>query len=255
ALALRQQRMAAAAAEARHHARASELRTALLSAVGHDLRTPLTSIKAAIGSLRDGELRLSASDTAELLATVEESADRLRALVDNLLDSSRLAAGAVRPVRRAVGYDEVVARALSTVDGAPARVLVDVDERLPPVLADPGLLERVVANVVDNALRHAPGAEVAVRASAHAGRVELRVVDTGPGVPRGEQDAVFEAFHRAGGVAATGTGLGLSVARGFTEAMGGAIAAEDTPGGGLTVVLSLPSAEVAVPAEAEEVAR
>jgi two-component system, OmpR family, sensor histidine kinase KdpD len=239
-LALRQQRMVAATADARRHAHATELRAALLSAVGHDLRTPLTSIKAAAGALRDPALRLSPEDTGELLATVEESADRLRALVDNLLDSSRLAAGTVVPRRRAVGYDEVVARALSTVDGTRTTVVVDVDERLPMVLADPGLLERVVANLVDNALRHSGAREIAVRASAHAGRVELRVVDDGRGVREERLDTLFRPGPP--GPAGGSAGLGLSVARGFVEAMGGTIGAEDTPGGGLTVAVSLPAA-------------
>jgi two-component system sensor histidine kinase KdpD len=228
----------------------AELRSALLSAVGHDLRTPLTSIKAAAGSLRDPELALSEDDRGELLATVEESVDRLTALVDNLLDSSRLAAGAVVPLTGPVGYDEVVALALAGVDGS-RRVEVDIDEALPAVLADTGLLERVVANVVDNALRHGRGAPVAVRASAHAHRVELRVVDAGPGVPTDAADGLFAPFQRLGDRDATsGVGLGLSVARGFTEAMGGSLTAEDTPGGGLTVVISLPAAEpVPVPTD------
>jgi len=241
-LALRQQRMTAAAAEAQRRAESTELRTALLSAVGHDLRTPLTSIKAATGSLRDAALRLSAQDREELLATVEESADRLRALVDNLLDSSRLAAGVVKPLLRPVGCDEIVARALSSVDGS-CDATVDVDERLPQAVADPGLAERVVANVVDNALRHAAGAPVAIRASTHAGRVELRVVDHGPGLPKGTVETVFTPFHRFDDRhSSTGVGLGLSVAKGFTEAMGGTITAEDTPGGGLTIAISLPAA-------------
>ncbi|MFB9430487.1 sensor histidine kinase [Streptoalloteichus tenebrarius] len=254
--ALRQQRMAAAAVEAERRAATTELRTALLSAVGHDLRTPLTSIKAAVGSLRDHDLRLSEEDTQELLATVEESADRLTALVDNLLDSSRLATGAVRPRLRAVGYYEVVARALAGVEGR-RWVSVDVDDHLPPVRADVGLLERVVANVVDNALRYGRRRdqlrpEVAVRASAHADRVELRIVDHGPGLPRGAADSVFAPFQRLGDRdSSTGVGLGLSVAKGFTEAMDGTIRAEDTPGGGLTVVISLP---VARRHEREEVA-
>ncbi|PRX48345.1 two-component system sensor histidine kinase KdpD [Prauserella shujinwangii] len=250
-LALRQQRMAAATAEAERKAEATELRTALLSAVGHDLRTPLTSIKASIGSLRAPDLRLSEEDTAELLEAIEISVDRLAGLVDNLLDSSRLATGAVRPHLHPVGYDEVVARALSNLDGS-ASVVVDVDERLPLVQADPGLLERVVANVVDNALRHGAGdGPVAVRASAHSGSVELRVVDHGPGLPKGGAELAFAPFQRltrpGGGPAAgdrdttPGVGLGLSVAKGFTEAMGGGIRAEDTPGGGLTVVISLPA--------------
>ncbi|MFN2536261.1 MAG: sensor histidine kinase, partial [Pseudonocardiaceae bacterium] len=241
-LALRQQRMAAEAAEAQRQAHAAALRTALLSAVGHDLRTPLTSIKAAIGSLRDPELTLSAVDSGELLATVEESTDRLHALVDNLLDSSRLATGAITPALQPVGYDEVVLRALSGLDGARA-VEVDIDESLPHVLADAGLLERVVANIVDNALRHGAGSPVAIRASAHADHVELRVVDHGPGIPSGSHSSMFTPFQRLGDRdTTTGIGLGLSVAQGFTDAMGGSLTVEDTPGGGLTLAICLPTA-------------
>jgi two-component system sensor histidine kinase KdpD len=249
-LALRSQRAAAEAAAARRQVEASALRSSLLSAVGHDLRTPLTSIKTAAGSLRDPDLPLSDADRIDLAATVEESADRLTGLVDNLLDSSRLAAGAVQPRLRAVGYDEVVARALTATEGA-GRVALELDD-VPAhdVLADPGLLERVVANLVGNALHHGGGAPVAVRASAHADRVELRVVDRGPGVPRDAVDRLFAPFQQLGGVGdrnpTAGVGLGLSVARGFTEAMGGTLRAEDTPGGGLTVVVSLPAAHAGV---------
>jgi two-component system sensor histidine kinase KdpD len=260
-MALRQQRMAAETADAQRKVETTELRTALLSAVGHDLRTPLTSIKAAIGSLRDRELRLSEEDTEELMATVEESADRLNGLVDNLLDSSRLATGSVAPVIRPVTYYEVVARALSVIDERNT-ISVSVDEHLPAVQADLGLLERVVANVIDNALRHGRMSprrrvdvdgdgrvtvdepEIAVRASAHGEQVELRVVDHGPGLHKKVVDRVFTPFQRLGDRDSTpGVGLGLSVAKGFTEAMGGEINAEDTPGGGLTVVISLPRYE------------
>ncbi|HWM02171.1 MAG TPA: DUF4118 domain-containing protein [Actinophytocola sp.] len=264
-LALRQQRMTTEAADARHQAEATKLRTALLSAVGHDLRTPLTSIKAAVGSLRAADLALSERDTAELLATVEESADRLTGLVDNLLDSSRLAAGVVRPLLRPVGYDEIVARALSGVDGL-VGVRVDVAESLPRVQADAGLLERVVANVVDNALRHGVlpvprpvdvdgdgeigqnEPAIAIRASTHADQVELRVVHHGRGLPKGTaESAAFEPFQRLGDRdTTTGVGLGLSVANGFVAAMGGTLRAEDTPGGGLTVIVSLPNASALV---------
>src|SRR6185312_272554 len=194
-LALRNRQVAAQAAQANRRADATRLRTALLSAVGHDLRSPLASIKAAAQSLRDPHLHLPDDHRAELAATVEESADRLTALVANLLDSSRLATGAVTPELRPVGYDDVVAQALRGLDPAAgaARVAVEVDERLPEVLADPGLLERVVANLVDNALRHGAGAPVAVRASAHGDRVELRVVDSGPGVSRGAAERLFVA--------------------------------------------------------------
>jgi two-component system, OmpR family, sensor histidine kinase KdpD len=263
-LALRQQRAAAAADQARRRAETTQLRTALLSAVGHDLRTPLTSIKAAISSLRAPDLQLSTEDETELLATVEESADRLAGLVDNLLDSSRLATGAVEPQPRPVTYDEVVGRAMASLDTRTrptATLTIDVAEHLPAVVADPGLLERVVANVVDNALRHgvldkprtvdvdgdgviAPDEPaIAVRASAHADRVELRVVDHGKGLPKRAADSIFTPFQRLGDRDTTnGLGLGLSVAKGFVDAMGGAITAEDTPGGGLTIVISMPVA-------------
>ena len=257
-LALRNRQVAAEAAAAHRDADATRLRTALLSAVGHDLRSPLASIKAAAQGLRDPRLHLPDADRAELAATIEESADRLAGLVANLLDSSRLATGAVAPEVAPVGYDEAVAHALRGVDGA-ARVAVDVDERLPEVLADAGLLDRVVANLVDNALRHGGGARVAVRASAHGDRVELRVVDSGPGVPRGAAERLFVAFQRLDGPDRRkgdhgdtdhgGLGLGLSVARGFTEAMGGTLTAEDTPGGGLTLVVSLPAAGAPAPAD------
>ncbi len=249
-LALRAQRMAGQARDAQRRAEATELRSALLSAVGHDLRTPLTSIKAAVSSLRDPELELSHADTTELLATVEESADRLQGLVDNLLDSARLATGAVLPQLTAVGYDEVVARALSTVDGGHL-VATDVDDTLAAVLADPGLLERVVANLIDNALRHGHGASVLVRAAVHGEEAELAVSDRGPGLPAEALESLFAPFQRLGDrVSRPGVGLGLAVARGFTEAMGGRIRAEPTPGGGLTMTITLalaPAASITVP--------
>jgi two-component system sensor histidine kinase KdpD len=250
-LALRSQRSAAEADRARRRAEANETRGALLSAVGHDLRSPLTSIKAAVGSLRDPSLRLSDTDRAELLETVEVSADRLTGLVDNLLDSSRLASGALEPLLERVGYDEVAGRALLDLPDA-ARVALEIPDDLPDVVADIGLLERVVANLVDNALRHGGGSPVVLRGSAYEGRVELRVVDCGPGVPRKARDRLFAPFQRLGDRdAASGVGLGLSVARGLTEAMGGTLAAEDTPGGGLTTVVSLPAAPARVPTRVE----
>jgi two-component system sensor histidine kinase KdpD len=243
-MALRQQRMAEQAQEAQRRADATGLRTALLSAIGHDLRTPLTSIKAVFGSLHAHDISLSDEDTDELLTAGEESADRLSGLVDNLLDSSRLATGAVQPVLEPVGYDEIVATALSAVDSRDP-VDVDVDAGLPAVLADAGLLERAVANVIDNALRHGAreSSSIAIRASTYAGRVELRVVDHGRGLPKGAADSAFAPFQRLGDRnTTTGVGLGLSVAKGFVVAMGGTIRAEDTPGGGLTIVISLPVA-------------
>ncbi|MEK6439881.1 DUF4118 domain-containing protein [Pseudonocardia sp. T1-2H] len=249
-LALRSQRAAEDAVRATRRAELNDTRGALLSAVGHDLRSPLTSIKVAVGSLRDPLLRLSGTDRAELLETVEESADRLTALVGNLLDSSRLASGVVQPLLERVGYDEAAARALLGLPDA-ARVALEIDEDLPDVCADVGLLERVVANLVDNALRHGGGAPVVLRASTYGGRAELRVVDSGPGVPKKARERLFAPFQRLGDRdATTGVGLGLSVARGLTEVMGGALTAEDTPGGGLTTVVSLPIAGRAMRSEA-----
>ena len=244
-LALRNQQFAADAAESRRRADATELRSALLSAVGHDLRTPLASIKAAAGSLRDPALALSDADRAELAATVEESADRLTGVVENLLDSSRLATGAVVADLRPVAYDDVAALALAGADPllrARDRVRVRIDEELPEVLADAGLLERVVANLLDNALRHGGGAPVALRTADRDGLVELRVVDGGPGVPADRAELLFAPFQRLGDRTPGGLGLGLAVARGFVEAMGGTLTAEGTPGGGLTTIVTLPAA-------------
>jgi two-component system sensor histidine kinase KdpD len=247
-LALRNQQVSAEAVEARRRADATELRSALLSAVGHDLRTPLASIKAAAGSLRDPDLWLSEPDRSELAATIEESADRLTGVVNNLLDSSRIATGAITPELQPVGYDEIAQLALRGLDNTD-RVHLDFADDLPDVLADPGLLERVIANLVDNALRHGRGCPVTLRGSAHANRVELRIVDAGPGVPRGQSERLFAPFQRLGDRQPGGLGLGLSVARGFTEAMGGTLTADDTPGGGLTIAVSLPSATHPAPAD------
>jgi len=239
AVAVQQGRLAATAAEADRLAAGNSMRTALLAAVSHDLRTPLAGIKAASSALRSSQLELTEADRVELVETVDESADRLTGLVDNLLDMSRLQAGAVTPVTAPADLVGVVHRALTWLED-PARVSVTAPDDLPPVLADPGLLERVVANLVDNAAKHAPTGPLAVTAGAVTGRVELRVVDRGPGVAAADRERVFAPFQRLGDApAGHGVGLGLAVARGLTEAMGGTLDAEDTPGGGLTMVLSL----------------
>ena len=236
---VRQRELAADASKAEAIERADELRRSLLSAVSHDLRTPLAGAKAAVSSLRSDDIGFSAEDTAELLATVEESVDQLTALVDNLLDSSRLAAGVVRPELKRVYLEEVVQRALL---GATAlgldRVKVDVGDAV--VMADAGLLERVLANLVDNALRYAPESIVRINAGRVGTRMLINVIDEGPGAPSGSEEQLFEPFQRLGDRNNKhGVGLGLSVARGFVEAMGGTIAATDTPGGGLTVIVDL----------------
>ena len=255
AVALQQGRLAAQAAEADRLAAGNSMRTALLAAVSHDLRTPLAGIKAAVSALRSDAIALDDADRAELTATIDESADRLTDLVENLLDMSRLQAGAVSPALSPSDVPAVVHQAMSGLDGAErARVEPDWPVDPPPVLADPGLLERVVANLLSNAVHHAPSGPVTVTAGAVGDRVELRVVDRGPGVPLADRDRVFAPFQRLGDApAGQGVGLGLAVARGLTEAMGGTVTAEDTPGGGLTMVVclravALPSPAAAVPA-------
>lgn len=233
-------RLARAAAEVEPVKAADRLRTALLRAVGHDLRTPLAAGWAAVASLRSRDVEFSAQDRDELLATADESMAKLDRLLENLLDLSRLEAGALALNLRATSLEEVLPMALADV---PAVDVADV-EQLPAVLADPPLLERVIANLVGNAARHTPpGRRVLVTASALAGRVELRVVDRGPGLPADGRERLFEPFQRLGDTDnTTGLGLGLALARGLTEAMNGTLSPEDTPGGGLTMVVSLPNA-------------
>jgi len=238
---VRQRELTEEAGKAEAIAKADELRRSLLSAVSHDLRTPLAAAKAAVSSLRADDVGFSPEDTAELLATVEESVDQLTALVGNLLDSSRLAAGVIQPELRDVYLDEVVHRAIVGIPRGTIgldRIKVDVGDTV--VLADSGLLERVLVNLIDNAMRYAPDGLVRINAGRVADRVLINVVDEGPGVARGAEDRLFAPFQRLGDSDNTsGVGLGLSVARGFVEAMGGDISATDTPGGGLTVVVDL----------------
>ena len=232
--------LAAQAAAADRLEQGNRMRTALLAAVSHDLRTPLAGIKAAVSTLRTGDVRWTAEEQAELLAAIEDSADRLGAIIANLLDLSRLQTGGVTLVPDVVGLEDVVSRALSgLVEGD--RVQLDLPDDLPAVRVDAGLLDRVVANLLDNALRHTD-ADVRVDSGVTDDRAWLRVVDHGPGVPAADQESLFEPFQRLGDApAGEGVGLGLAVARGLTEAMGGTLTASDTPGGGLTMTVSLPA--------------
>ncbi|MGP8298589.1 ATP-binding protein [Streptomyces inhibens] len=242
AVVLDRQRLVGEAERARELAEGNRIRTALLAAVSHDLRTPLASIKASVTSLRSDDVAWSEEDEAELLAGIEAGADRLDHLVGNLLDMSRLQTGTVTPLIREIDLDEVVPMALGGVpEGS---VTLDIPEELPIVAVDPGLLERSVANLVENAVKYSPdGESVLVAASALGDRVELRIADRGPGVPDSAKDRIFEPFQRYGDAPrGAGVGLGLAVARGFAEAMGGTLAAEDTPGGGMTMVLTLRAA-------------
>lgn len=240
ASALEQRRLRQQAARAAVDAEADALRVALLRAVSHDLRTPLASIKASATSLLHNDVVFSDADRAELLDTIDDQVDRLDAVVANLLDASRLEAGALTVLLAPVGLADVVAAAVrSSADGV-HNLDIDVPPDLPAALADSGLLIRALANLVSNALRVSGGGPVHIAASAVPDAVELRVIDHGPGVDPRLQAQMFEPFQRLGDhPSAEGVGLGLSVARGLVEAMGGRLTPEDTPGGGLTMLISL----------------
>ncbi len=241
--ALDRDRLRTQAAQAEALAEGNRMRTALLAAVSHDLRTPLASIKASVSTLRQTDVAWTPADEAALLATIEDAADRLDALIGNLLDMSRLAAGSLEPFLRPASIDEVAPAALLGL--APASsIRMAVPDGLPLVRTDPVLLERVLANLFSNALAHSPaGWPPELRAAQEGDTVRLEVCDHGPGVPDAFKTRMFEPFERLGERGSgTGVGLGLAVARGFLEAMGGTAAAADTPGGGLTVRVTLPVA-------------
>ncbi len=244
AVLLERKRLSEVAAAAAPLAEANKMRTALLAAVGHDLRTPLATAKAVVTSLLGRDVRWSAEDQRDLLETADAALDRLTALVDNLLDMSRLQAGAMTVLTRPTALEEVMALALDALGPTGHRVIVDVPDHLPQVLADPGLLERAVANLLANALRFsADDAPPLLTGSSLGDRVEIRVIDRGPGIPQDQFDAVFLPFQRLGDTDnTTGVGLGLALARGLVEVMGGTLTPEETPGGGLTMVVSMPVA-------------
>jgi two-component system sensor histidine kinase KdpD len=228
-------------------AKDSRTRTALLAAVSHDLRTPLASIKAAVSSLRQDDITWSATDEADLLETIEASADRLNAMVGNLLDMSRLQTGSITPHLQDLHLLDVLKPSISALGEQGRRIRTWSPDDLPLFRGDAGLLDRVLANVLENALRHSPGRqEVVVSASVIGRRVQVRVVDRGIGVPDHAKEKIFAPFQRLGDTAGgEGVGLGLAVARGLTEAMDGTLSPEDTPGGGLTIVIELPLARTA----------
>jgi len=243
AAALDRDRLRTQAAQAEALAEGNRMRTALLAAVSHDLRTPLASIKASVSTLRQTDVQWTAADEAALLATIEQSADRLDALIGNLLDMSRLAAGSLRPFLRPTAIDEVAPVALRGLDAGTTVQLV-VPDGLPLVRTDPGLLERVLANLFANALAYSPpGRPPAMYAEQDGDTVVLAVMDHGPGVPDDQKPRMFEPFERLSARnTGTGVGLGLAVVRGFTDTMGGSVAAADTSGGGLTIRVTLPVA-------------
>ena len=240
---LERNRLTARAADATRLRESDAIRTALIAAVSHDLRTPLAGIKASISTLQDPTLTLDAADRAALLDNAADAADRLDSLLSNLLDLSRIQTGAVRAILEPVSLDEVLQQALRGVPDESVRD--ETDESLPLVLTDAGLLERAVANLVENAVRHSPpGAPVRLCAAVVPdGCLQLRIVDQGPGVDEADRERMFMPFQRLGDApAGAGVGLGLAVARGLSEAVGATLEAEDTPGGGLTMVMSVPLA-------------
>ncbi|WP_395690122.1 DUF4118 domain-containing protein [Nocardioides sp.] len=218
--------------------RAEATSTAVLRAVSHDLRTPLATMRTAVDGLVSGTL--DPADQKELVAAVEDSTEQLERLIDNLLDLSRIQSGLLHPVLRDRSLEEVLP--LAVAGHPPGDVVLEVDESTPLVRTDAGLLERVVANLVTNAVRASRGETVRVLAHVLPETVEVLVVDRGPGVAPALRDRMFEPFQRLDDTTPGGLGLGLAVARGLTEAMDGTLSAEDTPGGGLTMVLSVPRA-------------
>ena len=256
AAALDRDRLRTQAAQAEALAEGNRMRTALLAAVSHDLRTPLASIKASVSTLRQTDVQWTEADEAALLATIETSADRLDALIGNLLDMSRLTTGSLQPFLRPTAIDEVAPVALRGLDGGNVLELA-VPDGLPLVLTDPGLLERVLANLFANALAYSPtGQRPGMRVAYSADGVLLEVVDHGPGVPDELKSTMFEPFQRLDSRVGepgrgTGVGLGLAVVKGFLDTMGGSVRAADTPGGGLTMRVTLPLAVTAASVTAE----
>ncbi len=235
--------LAVGEAETDRLAQANELRTALLRAVSHDLRTPLASIKASVTSLLQDDVRWTATDTRIFLTTIDEEADRLDGLVGNLLDMGRIEAGAIDVNLAPVSIDELLAAALDGAGGTPDRLTLEVPEALPPVIADAPLVARALANIITNALRHAPThTPVRVTAGILGEEAIIRIIDTGPGIPPDDRERMLQPFQRLGdGRNDPGVGLGLAIARGFIHAVNGSLFLDDTPGGGLTVTLHLPT--------------
>lgn len=240
--ALVQRDLAAEAERMRPLEQADRVRSALLAAVGHDLRRPLAAATAAVSSLSSDDIEWTNEDRGALLATADESLASLATLVTNLLDASRIQAGALAVSLEPTAVDGLVAMALDELRAGPGDVTLDIPPGLPVIVADPVLLQRVIVNLVSNALRFAAvDTPPTIAASEFAGSVQIRVVDTGPGIPADRRDDIFVPFQRLGDTDnRTGVGLGLALSKGFVEGMKGSIDTEDTPGGGLTMVVTLP---------------
>jgi two-component system, OmpR family, sensor histidine kinase KdpD len=244
AVAVDRDRLEREALEAETLRRSDLVKTALLRAVSHDLRTPLTGILTAIGALRNETLALTDADRQELLETIDTESERLARVVGDLLDLSRLEAGGAAPEPEVWSLDELVRQ---TVERLGARDRVEVVGEAPLVHVDAAQIERVLANLIENALKFSPpGEAVFVRITATRKEAIVRVVDRGPGLAEEELERVFEPFYRRPGETRGGAGLGLAIARGFAEANGGRVWAESRPGQGATFALALAVAEIPV---------
>ena len=220
----------AEAVEAETLRRSDVVKTALLHAVSHDLRSPLTAIVAAGDALASDEIHLDAADHATLVAAIREEAARLDRVVGNLLDVSRLEAGALDTHPALWSVDELVGQAIEFVRSDTERIVVELDPDAPPVLVDAAQIERVLANLIENALRFSPpGSPVVVRTEHGSTELRVHVVDRGPGVAAVERSSIFQPFHRG---SSGGSGLGLAIARGFAEANGGSVWTQEDPAGG-----------------------
>ena len=228
----------AEALEAEALRRSDVVKTALLRAVSHDLRSPLTAIVASADALASSELRIDPADREELVAAIREEAARLDRVVGNLLDLTRLEAGALESHPELWSADDLVAQALESLTAEPERVIVELDPDAPPVRVDAGQIERVLANLLANALRFSPaGSPVVIRVEHGTTELRVHVVDRGPGIEPADRGTLFQPFRRGAG---GGTGLGLAIARGFAEANGGRLWTQDDPAGG-HFVLALPT--------------
>ncbi|HUX05260.1 MAG TPA: ATP-binding protein [Acidimicrobiales bacterium] len=240
AVGLRSQQVEREASAMRALAAADALRTSLLRAVSHDLRTPLATIEANVSTLLARDVTWSPRDQRAFLTVIEREVHRLTRLVTNLLDAGRLEAGVVTSRLVNVEIDDLVASALETIDTQGRTLQIDIPDTLPSVRTDPDLYERVIANIISNACRFGPPEEpVGIRAGVEAGTVDLLVIDRGPGIDQSMVEKMIAPFQRLEDDG-SGAGLGLTVASGFVELLGGSMRMEDTPGGGLTVVIAIP---------------
>ncbi len=240
------ERLAAEALEAEALRRADVIKTAVLRAVSHDLRTPLMAISTSAGALARKDLTIDEADRAELLATILSASDRLDHLVGNLLDLSRLQAGAAQPEPALLELDDLVVCALDELGADGRRVEVAFSRESPTVRADAHQIQRVLVNLLENALKYSPEDEpVHMNVSATPVEAVVRVIDHGPGVTDDERERIFEPFHRGDRGDRPGAGLGLAIARGFAEANGGRLWVESRLGQGATFVLALPAAKPA----------